>query len=317
MNLKYKYFAPADDNGSDLPGDRGDLLPEDVVTPPDTDEQAEKDAEEILGKEVVEDEKDEPPRDEKGKFAKKEAGIPKERFDEAVNKERQAREAAERRAAELESRIQQADVNEEFAKAEQMIEGLESKHAQLLLDGEVEKAAALMKQIRHSERELTEARMEARSSRATSQAVEEVRMEATIAKLEADYPALNTESETFDQDLVDLVLAKQAALIQNQRMTPSKALAEAAKVVMKKMAPAPAVEPDNKGLSAAKTSDRKTEQVTKNIDTAKRQPADMKQVGVDSDKSGGSLSQTVEQMTSEEWGALPASTKAKLRGDFA
>ena len=263
-------------------------------------------------------------RDEKGRFTKKddkEPSVPKHRFDEAVGKEREAREAAERRAAEAEAKLKQEAKNEDVAKMEEAVEKLEQQHAKLLLDGEADKAAAVMKQIRQSERAIARLETESTASAATERAVEQVRMESTIARLQADYPTFNPESESFDQDLVDIVLAEQQRLIQTQRMLPSAALATAAKKIMDKFAPKndKVDDGDTKGLAAAKTADdRKAKQVAKNLDTDKRQAPSLKESGADSDKHGQTKTDVdVNKLTSEEFNALPESTKAKLRGDFA
>jgi hypothetical protein len=267
-----------------------------------------------------EEPEEEQPRDEKGKFTGK--GIPKARFDEAVGKERDAREAAERRAAELERQLAQASRQQEqstaVAELEASIEALESKHAELLLDGDTAGAAKVMKDIRMSERQIARAESEAMVTQRTSQALESQRVNASIARLEADYAPLNPDSEVYDADLVELVLTKQRTLIQQQGYSPSDALTEAANTVMKRFGTAPQEPADEKGLAAAKqTADRKAEQVKKNLATAAKQPGSLKDSGMDSDKAGqtGTLP-NVSQMTEEEFKALPESTKAKLRGDF-
>ena len=95
--------------------DRGDFLPEEIealktevpVEEPVVEEVAEEEAVEEAVETPEKDKAEEPARDEKGRFA----GIPKARFDEAVGKEREAREAAERRAAELERRVVSAGLH--------------------------------------------------------------------------------------------------------------------------------------------------------------------------------------------------------------
>ncbi len=313
--------------------DRGDNLED--LPPKDDAAKAAADAQADADLKALEDEKaaaaaaaeEEKARDEKGRFAKKddkEPSVPKHRFDEAVGKEREAREAAERRAAELESRLKQESKNEEVTKMEEAVEKLEQQYSKFLLDGEGEKAAAVMKQIRQSERAIARMETESTASAATERAVEQVRMDTTIARLEADYPTFNPDSEKFDQDLVDIVLAEQNRLIQTQRMLPSAALATAAKKIMDKFAPTKDEEKkgddeEAKGLSAAKTAeDRKAKQVAKNLDADKRQAPSLKESGADSDKHGQTKTEIdVAKLTPEEFKALPESTRAKLRGDFA
>lgn len=294
-------------------GDNLDTLKDDTPAPEVEKEVDEKIAE--LTDDKDKDDADEQPRDKSGKFAKKDdQRIPKDRFDEAVGKERAAREAAERRAAELEAQVKKEAQDDTVAKMEEAVEKLESQHAKLLLDGEHEKAAAVMKQIRHAEREIARYEADDKVSRATAQAVEQVRMEAAIARLEADFPVLNQDSENYDQDLVDLVLAEQQRLMRTERMAPSAALASAATKIMKKFTREEAPAADAKGLAAAKNADRKAEQIARNISTDKRQPASTASAGKDSDRAGQEKIDPT-KLTPSEFAALPESTKKKLRGD--
>lgn len=266
---------------------------------------------EAKGAEAKEPEVKERERDESGRF------IPKGRFDEAVGKERAARETAERKLAELQQSLKQIDRNADTEKLEAEIVGLEKQHSKLLLDGDHEKAADLMTQIRLKERTIAIQEATHLSTQAKNEAREEVRMDAAIESLEANYEVLNPQSENFDQDLVDFVLSTQASLIQTERLSPSAALVKAAQKVMSKMGGKPVAAEDHKGLAAGKVAqDRKKDQVAKNIDAAARQPASMKDAGIDSDKAGITGNVDVTKLTREEFAALPAATKAKLRGDM-
>jgi hypothetical protein len=257
----------------------------------------------------------EPARGPDGKFAKKddkdEARIPKSRFDDAVAKERQAREAAEGRLAELQAQLKTVDRNADNEKLETEITDLEAAHAKFMLDGEVEKAAAAMRDIRMKERQIGISSNAALTEQAKEQAREEMRMELTIERLETTYEEFNPEHENFDPGLVEMVLAMQRHKI-GQGISPSKALISAAADVMKRMH-TDGGKGDPKGLAAAtKANDRKADQVKKNLDAAKSQPGDLKNAGKDSDKGGEALTWSG---TKEEFDAMPDSTKAKLRGD--
>lgn len=303
------------DDGSDLSGaDRGDNLPDDEAPAPAA-EAAEAAEEPAAEEPAAEAEEDEPARDDKGRFAKKdEPRIPKSRFDEAVAKERQAREAAEARLREIEAAQAQVRRTEDVEKIEAQVAELEKQHQRLLIDGEVEKAAEIASQIRRTERQIQIAEAQNMTAAAKEQAREEIRMELTIEKLESEYPVLSPENENYDPELVEFILAKQRGLMERERMSPSKALARATTEVMKRFgAPAPAAE--SKGLTQ-KVEDRKQAQVKKNLDAAARQPASTKEVGFDSDKAGEKALPDVSKMSYEEFDALPESTKAKLRGDY-
>ena len=251
-------------------------------------------------------------RDEKGRF------IPKSRFDEQVGKERTAREAAEREVMELRAQLKQVDAGADVAKIETEIVALEKDQAKAVLEGDTEKAAALASQIRLKERTIQIQASSELSERAKNEAREEVRMDAAIERLESAYPQLNKASDEFDQDLVDFVLARQMSLIQNERMLPSEALAKAAQQVMSKMGTmkTPETTEPDKGLGAAKAKDRSKQQVAKNVETAGKQPASMKEVGMDSDKAGIKGDIDVSKMSQDEFNALPDATKQRLRGDL-
>lgn len=305
--------------------DRGDNLPSpEPVKPAPTTEPAEPESEGAEAEGAAEADaaaaEDEPPRDEKGRFAGKDAKIPKARFDEAVGKEREAREAAERRAAELERQLQErARTQETSAKVEELeaqISALEKKHADLLLDGDSEGAAALMRQIRHAERQIARAEAVAETQRHMTQTLEAERVETVIARMEADFPQFNPQSEQYDQDLVELVLTKQRSLIEREGMSPSKALERAGKDVAERFLVERQEQGERAGLGKAESqTDRKAAQVQKNLDTQKRQAPSMKDAGLDSDKAGIQGKVDVTKLTAEEFAALPESTKAKLRGD--
>jgi hypothetical protein len=334
-----RFMAPNEADGSDTGGavDRGDGVADTTAA---TTTAA---ADDTAGTE----------RDDKGRFAKKEddaageeAGaddkggekadkadkpkthmIPKARFDEAVHKERSRTEAAERRAAELEKQIQQVGHNENTQQLEADIEALEDKLESARLDGNKDKARELSKELRLKERQISVAESSRMSSAAKDQAREEIRLDLTIDKLEGLYPVLDEKADTFDQDVVDLVLATQRDLMARERMSPSKALEEAARKVTAKLMPAnsdggkPEADEDEKGgLKSAKNAadGRKGAQVKKNLDTAAKQPASMKEAGMDSDKAGQSKeTPDASVMSYEEFSALPEATKAKMRGDFA
>ena len=261
---------------------------------------------------------EEPARDDKGRLTEKEARIPKSRFDEAVGKERDAREAAERRAQELErqlaERAAQVTETEQVAELEKGIEALEVQYQELLLDGNTTEAAKIMRQIRVAERQIATAEAETRAVSRTQQVLEQERFNVTIARLEADYPELNPQSEGYDQDLVDLVLAKQGALIRAQGMSPSEAIAKAADDVAKRFLVRTPAAPEKKGL--APQSDRTKQAVDKALTAQKSQPPSLKEAGMDSDKLGEKDLPDVTKMTADEFDALPEATQARLLGNL-
>lgn len=311
MNLRMqslfkRLLDAADDNGSSGGVDRGDdfkptSAAEVVVEGP---------VEEIVPADEPEVEiKPEPPRDDAGKF------IPKTRFDDAVGKERSRAEAAERRLAEIEQ--QQASLNRsvDIDKAAQDVAELRKMERAALLDGNEEKAASLSAQADLLNRRIAIAEAGHMSSQDKAQALEDMRMELTIERMEEKYPVLNSESEAFDQDIVDDILDKQQGIMQRERLSPSKALAKAVESIMRRATPEAG---EKTGLSAAQGGvDRKAAAVAKNVSAAKAQPGSLKNAGIDSDKAGNNApTPDAADMTYEEFNALPESTRAKMRGDF-
>ena len=252
------------------------------------------------------------PRDEHGRF------IPKTRFDEAVGKERLARENAERQVAELQEALRKQALSKTEADLLDQITALRTQKAQATLDGDAEKIVTLEAQIDALRDQISIQKSTDMTTRAKNEAREEIRLDTAIASLEATYPAFNPESEEFDQDLVDLVISAQQRLISVDRMPPSAALLEAARKVLRKIAAPASADPEpKKGLGAAKVADgRRKSQIDKNLDTLKKQPADGRDVGLDSDALGIKGNVDVSKLTYDEFEALPASMKAKLRGDM-
>lgn len=308
MKLSRRFLAPAGDEGSADSIDRGDSVEVEVLGAVDDTAVVDTAG---AGDEVVET----PARDDSGKFAKK-GVIPVERHEAVLNKERFAREAAESRAAALEAQIARVDQTADARALDDRIEVLEDQLENARLDGDKDKAKAYAKELRLLEREVAATAQNNVGNQARDQAREEMRLDLTIEKLEAQYPALQDGSESYDQDIVDLVLATQRDLIQRERLAPSRALETAVAKVMAKLSPA--VAEKAAGLGAAKeVGDRKKEQVAKNLGVAGKQPASLQDAGIDSDKAGQSKAEgKAEDMTYDEFNALPDAAKARMRGDL-
>jgi len=319
-SLTRRYYAPAGDEGSVSSIDRGDAVEKEpaaetpVVNEPVADEP-------ILDEAAVDEPAvDEPVADEtaaKKEKKEKKGTIPVDRHESILDKERLAREAAEHRAEELEKQIRKVDQTEYSKQLDARIEALEDELESSRLDGDKEKTLSLARELRVLEREVSATAQQAVGNQARDQAREEMRLDLTIEKLEVQYPELQDGSDTYDQDIVDLVLATQRDLMGRLRMTPSIALETAVGKVMAKITPAASADKPA-GLGAAKeTNDRKQAQVTKNLDAAIKQPASMKDVGVNGDKLGQNKDVgEASTMSYEEFSALPATTKSKMRGDL-
>lgn len=318
------------------PEDRGDNIP--VAAP-----QANAPAVKMEEPPKLDEPRDEdPPRDEGGKFAKKErqadpdseVRIPKSRFDEQVAKERDRAEAAERRAVELEARLNaqaqktepQADpVATKVDDLEARIEALHDKRDGFLVDGNIERAAEVRREIRAIEKELREVERntlrndaEQIAARRLDTRSEEQRIDTVVSDLESEFSVLRKGSDEYDPRMVNFVLVEQQRLIDELRLSPHEALSRAGKETMElfghKSSGTKGEQEDKPETPADK---RRVEARQKVADTMNRQPASLKDAGIDSDKAGQDKADLdVNKLSEAEFNALPAAQLAKLRGDF-
>lgn len=335
MTLYHKLFGnillkPLDDGegGAGGASDRGDnFTPGATEAEGDSEDTstAEDDLKQALGEDKGEDEQ---PRDASGKFTKKdkeddEPRIPKSRFDEQIRKEREAREAAERRLAEIEQQRAQVARGADISKLETQVKELRAQERKALISGDEEKAAELSSQADALNRQIAIEQSRDMSAQAKEQAREEIRWDLTVERVETEYPELDQNSESFDQDLTDDVVDKMNGYMQRDRLPRSQALLKAVQYIMSRRA-TPQTDDKGKedegkpkGLDRGATPDRKQAAVAKNIDAATRQPASTKKAGADSDKHGQTApTPEADAMTYEEFSALSESTKAKMRGDY-
>jgi len=331
MNLYRKLFGlnlmkPLDDGDTGGGGtvDRGDNFDAGGQTADDQSAAnagaSEDDLKVATGEENKDGAEGDQPRDATGKFAKKEreAVIPKSRFDEQVRKERERAEAAERRLAEIEQQRQQVARGADIGKLEDEVKELRAKERKALIAGDDKTATEMSEQADRLNRQIAIEQARDMTAAAKESAREEIRWDMTLESIEKQYPALDETSEHFDQDLSDDVLDAMSGIMRRERLPRSQALVKAVQKVMDRQKGAEAAETEGKGLrSAAKEEDRKEAAVKKNVDAANRQPASTKKVGADSDKHGQNKEvPDANDMTFEEFSALPDTTKAKMRGDY-
>lgn len=241
-------------------------------------------------------------RDDKGRF------IPKDRFDEAVRKERTEKEALANRLKEFEARDAQNRVTANFAEAQKAVKEMIKQHTSLLADGELEKAANLMEQILDLKEAVSERKAEFKADYAKNAAKEEVRYDATVARLEADFPIINPDHADYDPAVVRRVQAYMTGLMQTERMPAAQALKEACDTLLQQPKKADA---EDLGMR------RKEAAVQKAMDAKAKQPPSTKDVGLDHDKTGGALdASAIMKMSWDEFVKLPDSKLSEMRGDF-
>lgn len=351
MMMARLYMAPAGDDGGAAGGgasvDRGD----DFVPEPENEEEAaalaaqqaaaaaaagktEPTAEEAeaarvalglgAGKpEVKEPKEGETEEEKEAKGAKKDTRIPLNRHTEILNRERAAREAAEAEVAKLKQGQQVVTLNAEITKLEDKVAGLETRYAEALAEGKTKEAADLMKEIRTSERSIIQQRAAFDTQVATAQAVEQVRYDTTVERLETAYPQLKPGSEDFDAEVVKEVLDLQEAF-ELKGLPASAALQKAVGYVIKpetkKQEDATKVTPrvteDDAAAALAAKAARETEARKRNASAANAQPPAMGKVGANGDAAGGVLdAKAVIKMPFEKFVQLDDETLSRMRGD--
>lgn len=342
-----RFMAPADDDLSGGGGgggdggkvvDRGDdFTPTDddatTLKPPGDDEaaakaladelEAEKAAKEAAdaakGKKDGEAEDD---KDADGKAKKKDDRIPASRHKEILEKEREKsrndRAVLERELAKYKQGEVIADTNKEITESETELSKLETEYAKHITDGEAAKAAELMTKIRKLERGIISKQAEVNTAAAEARAVERVRFDTTVDRIEEAYPQLKEGSDEYDKDKVAEVLELQRGF-QSQGYTPSQALQRAVKYVMPKAETREqerALTNEARVDAAEVEKERKKAAAAKTADATGKQPPSTAKVGLDSDKAGGGISaKAVLKMSQDEFSKLDEATLAKMRGD--
>lgn len=268
------YFDEKDEDGSDLSGSesRGDNLDA---------ESDQKDDVEGKGVDKKDDAGEGEEKDDKA------ITIPKDRFDKAVGKARAEAAAAAKRADELQAKLDAQNGTADAAKIEAKLDKLEDDLEAAIADGNVEAKKRIRAEIRAANQQLAEGRAAAHATRASAVAIEQIRYDALIDRLEAEHPELNPEDDSYSEEIVtELWDIKEA--FEAKGASSSEALKKAIKVYYKG-SPAPAKEDkedkgDDKGDDEA--AKRREAAIKKALETKKKQPSDTKKVGLDSDGAG-------------------------------
>ena len=313
MLLPYSgYHKPSEDDGDDLGGDVLDLEKDEAKDEPEdrgdslhTDEPEE----EAKPEPKAEEKKAEPEAPE----PKQSGHIPKSRFDEVIAE----RNAERERSAELERRIQALEASNKPKEAEapkvevKDVDALELEYANLMLEGEVEKAVKLRGQInaeiRRQAEDAADQRAAQREAAQTQKAITN-ELQATANQIEKDYPYLSTEEGEM---VVPQITALRDAYIA-KGMKPAEALRKAADFIAPRFDPDPKQDDKDEEKPEAKKDTRAAAAIARGIKDSAAQPPQMSGVG---NRSMDTVKRDVNGMSEEEFDALPESEKRKMRGD--
>ena len=322
-----RYQKQADDDGSDLPGgdaDYGDDFTltddgaEDVPAAKDdagdgpaaADEDLRAAAEE-LEEGTEEAKKTGTPKSGKGKF------IPLDRHEKLLKKERARREELEAQLSQSRAGQQMAQANEDLSRVEDELVAMEAKYNDLLAEGDTQTAAQLMTQIRRKNAELSSITAAQRDAEVMARAVEKVRFDEALDRIEEAYPELDPESEDYDedtyQDVYDLLMAgRQRGLSATKALQRAVARVMGAETTAQKRATTATPRVDENDVA----SRRRGEAVRRNLDAARRTPPATHRISANNDAAGGALTaKAVMSMSEDDFEKLSDKDLARLRGD--
>lgn len=313
------FMFVGEENGGGGAVDRGDTLsagaPE-VIDPATIKNPMKDEEDDSKTDEDEEEDEEEEDKKEDEKKAKKDSRIPVARHKEILQKEREKREALEVQLAKMQEGKAAIQTSEEIAATEDKLVSMEKEYNKLLAEGEVEKAASKMTEIRRLERSVGEKRTEMATQVAYAQAVERARYDIVVERIEEAYPQMNADHDDYDKDLVQDVLDLKE-VYQRRGQSPAKALQEAVKKLLgqetKKQEISTEVAPKVDKSEIEKT--RKTEAVKRNIDAAKKTPPSMNKTGLNNDDGGVLTAEKVMKMSQDDFAKLDPKELARLRGD--
>ena len=264
--------------------------------------------------------------------------IPKSRYDsvkgrlneaEARIKEIDDAEVVKRQAqvdADARTKADADDKEATIAKQAQVdeLDELEGKYMKHLKDGEDDEALAIRKQIRVKEQAIYHQDAETQAAKARDEAVTVTKagldLDATYDYVEENFAVLNPEHDDFDQKLVDEVQELRAGFMATGKYSETDALLRAVKVIVPEIKDVPGttgeIDEAAKKVAEDKRNAKKKADVEKALDTASKQPTDMKG-GEDSNKGGKDTPDPKpSQLTRSDFNSLPEEAKKRMRGDF-
>lgn len=227
--LKFNLQGPNDGDGNDLGGadDRGDDFNLDDLDDLDLDD---------LDAELETDEEREEREAAEAKAEReKRIRIPKSRYDEEVGRARERAEQAEREAEELRAQLSgkqgQAQQGPSLADVQAYIGELEDQYEELLIDGEKEEAKEVRKRMNQARDYLADQRTAQATNAVQQQTLGTIKYETALAQIESSFPALNPNSDKYDEAVTNEV-AELALTFMQAGQTNIQALTRATKLIL-------------------------------------------------------------------------------------
>lgn len=314
-NIQYETMPGADkleeNEGLDMNFGLGEepvaeVEEEEVTAEVKTEAEAETETEEVTAEveEEVTAEVEEEPEPELEEAPTKKPMVPKSRLDEVLAKQK----ALQKQLDDMKA----AQTLAEEAPSEYAFSDKEIEYQNLVLDGESQKAAALRAEIRAAERAQLEYEMTQKMTKTVSENQQLTALQQAASELEESFPVFDQNSETYNaeytQEVIDL---RDAFILKGENAVA--ALSKAAKFVVREYsldtaAPSLTAPPRNTVDEVAK----KRAEVSRKLKAADSQPPELPG---ESSANRGEKIMDVNNMTEEEFNALPEATLRRLRGD--
>lgn len=227
----------------------------------------------------------------------KEPMIPKSRLDEVLAKQRA-----------LQKQLEEAtNPQEVIAEApEYDFDAKEIEYQNFILNGRTEDAAKLRAEMREAERKSMMFEVQTKMGQTVQQSTEVVALQKKAEELATQYSVLDETHADFNKEVTQEVLDLRDAFI-TQGFTGADALDKAAKYVM---GPYKEPEPTTSAVDKKVVEKKKVANTKKKIEAAESQPPTLK------GKNKVEKKVDINNMSVDEFDALPAETLKRMRGDF-
>ena len=245
---------------------------------------------------------------------KRRVRIPLARHEEILAKARQREEALTARLTALEqAKTPPAERKDVLGEMKTQIDTLQDKYEELVFDGKKDEAKAVRTQLETLRERYTDTKTAAVGNLARQQTIDQLKYDATLAKAEADFPALNPDNEDAFEPAKAQEVASLLEMFANNGLTRQAALEKAIKYVMGAPA-AKATTTDN----AAETLRAKREKEAREaaLKVQKQQPPDGSVTGKDNDKAGNrEQAVNILKLSQEQFAKYTEDELSKMRGD--
>lgn len=253
------------------------------------------------GGEETDEEREEREAEEAARERDKRVRIPKERFDEAVNKERARADALQAKIDALERPQTRQDNAPSMADIQAHLDTLQDQYEELLIDGLRDDARDVRKQMTQIQNYVQDQKLQQAAVHAREGTLGTIKYETALAQLESQYPEINPDGDGFDADVATEVAELAQAFIAAGHSNVQ-ALQRATRYVLG-------------GKTTAATdvpAARTTAARARNASAAQRQPANTALTGrTAADRTGIDVT----RLNQKAFSKLDEQMKSKLRGD--